>query len=172
MRVLIVDDDSDIRDIIEFTFNCEVESEFIHAESGNEAIKIIEKDSNINLIICDYNMPDGNGGDVYNYLIHNQFEIPYAFCSSEISSDHPEFENKSLLLGDITKPYIYEGIQKVIEKYNQKYDERESFCENKDVYINVSVELLLKTKVLPCDIFIKLKPTFFIGLICVYKLFV
>ncbi len=156
MRVLIVDDDSDIRDIIEFTFNCEVESEFIHAESGNEAIKIIDNDPNINLIICDYNMPNGNGGEVYKHLIQKKIEIPYAFCSSEVSQDHSEFENSTLLLGDITKPYLYEGIQEIIEKYNQKYDERESFCENKDIHIDVSLDLLLKTKVLPCDIFIKL----------------
>ena len=39
MRVLIVDDEEDIRDIIAFTFEAEIEAEFIYAASGNEAIE-------------------------------------------------------------------------------------------------------------------------------------
>ena len=43
ISILIVDDEEDIRDIISFTFEVEVEAEFSYASSGNEAIKFIEE---------------------------------------------------------------------------------------------------------------------------------
>jgi response regulator RpfG family c-di-GMP phosphodiesterase len=156
MKVLIIDDDSDIRDIIEFTFSCEVEADFVHANSGNEAIKIIKNSKDLDLIICDYNMPDGNGGDVYSFLIENNIEIPYAFCSSESSKDHKAFDNQKLLLGDITKPYIFEGIQKIIDNYNHGDFKKEKIHKNKSDYICVHLDILLKAKSLPCDIYLEL----------------
>lgn len=156
MKVLIVDDDSDIRDIIEFTFNCEIEAEFSHAGSGNEAIKFLEQNNDVNLIICDYNMPEGNGGDVYTYLLENNRDLPFAFCSSEHSKDHDEFNDKKYLLGDITKPYIYEGIQKIIESYNHLENKTEEIHKNKNDYLEVNLDILIKAQHVPCDVFIQL----------------
>jgi response regulator RpfG family c-di-GMP phosphodiesterase len=157
MKVLIVDDDNDIRDIIEFTFNCEVESEFLHADSGNKAIEVIKDNSDISLVICDYNMPDGSGGDVYKYLLDAKNALPYVFCSSELSTDHDEFDDTTNLIGEITKPYIFEGVQKIIKNYNEGHGEANQFNKNEDAYSSVSLELLLRCKVLPCDLYVQLK---------------
>lgn len=157
MKVLIVDDDNDIRDIIEFTFNCEVESEFVHAESGNKAIDVIKENSDISLIICDYNMPDGNGGDVYKFLLKEKNKLPYVFCSSELSTDHDEFDDTTNLLGEITKPFIFEGVQKIIRNYNESQGVDDQFSKNDGLYSGVSLDLLLRCNKLPCDLFVHLK---------------
>lgn len=156
MKVLIVDDDKDIRDIIEFTFSCEVESDFVHAESGNKAIELIKDSSDLDLIICDFNMPDGNGGDVYRFLLENENALPFVFCSSDYAQDHDDFSNKKNLIGEITKPYIYDGVQKVIENYNQLDKTDEPLAKNDSPYLNVGLDLLLRSKHLPCDLYVKL----------------
>jgi response regulator RpfG family c-di-GMP phosphodiesterase len=157
MKVLIVDDDNDIRDIIEFTFNCEVDSEFLHAESGNKAIEVIKENKDINLIICDYNMPDGNGGDVYQYLLESGTDLPYVFCSSELSTDHSAFVDRKNILGEITKPYIFEGVQNIIKSYNENHLGTEKFSMTEETYSGVSLELLLRCNILPCDLYVQLK---------------
>lgn len=156
MKVLIVDDDKDIRDIIEFTFGCEVESDFVHAESGNKAIEIVDSNNDLDLIICDYNMPDGNGGDVYKYLLKKESSLPFVFCSSDYAQDHEEFIEKKNLLGEITKPYIYDGVQKVIENFNKLDKGDKQLVKNESPYLNVGLDLLLRSKVLPCDLYVKL----------------
>lgn len=156
MKVLIVDDDSDIRDIIEFTFSCEIEAEFMHAGSGNKAISEIESNDDLDLIICDYNMPDGNGGVVYKYLIENNKKLPFVFCSSDYAQDHDEFHDKKNLIGEITKPYIYDGVQKIIENYNNRDKDETPLTKNESPYLYVGLDLLLRSKKLPCDLFVKL----------------
>ena len=156
MKILIVDDDKDIRDIIEFTLSCDIESDFIHAESGNSAIEIIKETSDLDLVICDYNMPDGNGGVVYRYLLESENPLPFVFCSSDFSQDHDDFIDKKNLLDEITKPYIYDGVQKVIESFSNLDKVEEGLTKNDSPYINIGLDLLLRSKILPCPLFVKL----------------
>ncbi len=69
MKILLVDDDIDIREILEFTFTCEIEADFLHADSGQNAIEVLKNHSDISFVVCDYNMPNGSGGDVYKHLL-------------------------------------------------------------------------------------------------------
>ncbi len=47
--------------VLETHFDCEI----IESYSGNDAIRIIKENKDLRVIVCDYRMPDGNGGDVY-----------------------------------------------------------------------------------------------------------
>ena len=106
MKILIVDDDHDIREIMMFTYDNEVDAEFLFAGDGKEAISKLESEPDIDLIVCDYNMPVSNGGDVYIYLLENKMNIPYVFCSSENIKDHHEFLDNHLVISEIKKPNI------------------------------------------------------------------
>lgn len=156
MKILIIDDDKDIRDIIEFTISCEVEANFLHAESGHSGIEVIKKNNDIDLIICDYNMPNGNGGEVYKFLLETKNPVPYVFCSSDYAQDHEDFNDNLNLLGEIRKPYIYDGVQTVIQLYNAQDHKEEDLTRNESLYMNVGLDLLLRSKVLPCDLFVQL----------------
>lgn len=61
-RVLIVDDDPDILDVLEITLG-EEDYEIIKAHDGEEALGII-KSKPLNLVLVDYNMPKINGKQV------------------------------------------------------------------------------------------------------------
>lgn len=160
MNILIVDDEEDIRDIISFTFEVEVEAEFSYASSGNEAIKFIEEKNDIDLIICDYNMPDGNGGEVYKYLLENDLMIPYVLCSSTVPSEIKIFTTGEQLFGNIVKPNIFEGMQKVLESYQEKIETFASVSKkvtrNVSIYSGINIDLIKSIGECPADIYLKI----------------
>ena len=63
MRVLFVDDEEDIRDLIEIAIITEEDIDATFAASGAEAISLLEKET-FDLIVLDVMMPPPNGLDV------------------------------------------------------------------------------------------------------------
>ena len=61
LKILIVDDDRDILDLIESTL--QEEFDVVKASSGNEALEKIKKESP-NLLVLDYVLPDLNGPEI------------------------------------------------------------------------------------------------------------
>jgi len=62
IRILIVDDDPDIRDILKLTLS-EENYEVLEAQDGEEALKII-KSKPLNLVLLDYKIPKADGRQV------------------------------------------------------------------------------------------------------------
>lgn len=72
-RVLVVDDNINNRTILEHTFNF-WGVECIGCECGRDAIELLKKDKDFNLIIMDYHMPYLNGLDTIR-LIRNELDL-------------------------------------------------------------------------------------------------
>ena len=156
--ILIVDDEEDIVDMLSFCVKGLMASEVIQAKNGIEAINILSARS-IDLIICDYNMPGKNGGEVYKYILENKKECRFVLCSSERTVNHLEFENKSALFGQLQKPNIIEGLKEVITLFKNDLQ-----IENVTplTYVPISLNLLKRLKETPTDIYLKLTPEKFI----------
>lgn len=92
MKFLVVEDEDIIRDclveILEDNFDLSIET----AKSGLEAIELIKK-GNIGVVLSDYNMPDGTGGEIYAHLQSEGSKIPFILISSEDIAKHPEFKS-------------------------------------------------------------------------------
>ena len=160
MKILIVDDEEDIRDIVSFLFETQVEAEFAYAESGKSAITAIEENSKIDLIICDYNMPDGNGGDVYQYLIDKNIMIPYVLCSSTPPSELSVYSNGEQFFGNIQKPNIFEGMQNILKVYEEQIEDFDSSSKqvkrNVSLYSRIDIDLIESIGIFPADIYVKI----------------
>lgn len=157
MNILIIDDDADIRDIMCFALESEIDAEFLQASSGNQAIEIITQNNDIDLIISDYEMPDGTGGKVYKFLIDNNLKIPFVLSTGGEVEDYLEFTDKSGLLNVIQKPNVYEGIQDTLDAFNKWIANSSKDLDiniKNDDYISVPLTLLKASKVLPCDIYL------------------
>ena len=157
MNILIVEDDLDVKDILVFTIESLVEAEFILAVSGTEAIDVLENRNDIDLIFCDYNMPNGNGGLVYKYLLEKKKNIPYVFCSSDDIDEHEEFDQRDYLLSIVTKPNVFDGITESINKYEGlETTSEEEVVRNDNSYCHVMPILLRNLEKLSCDVFLKI----------------
>ena len=122
MKILVVDDEEDVReaisDFIEELFIIEI----IQASNGAEAIRIIDRDATIGLIIADYNMPlknsdDVDGGGLYQYNLKKS-NLPFFLFSIERIEDHKElqtfFTDNPLNIA-IGKPYDEEYTKNAIK---------------------------------------------------------
>ncbi|TNE98550.1 MAG: response regulator [Deltaproteobacteria bacterium] len=109
-KILVVDDVQEITELVVMILESELDQyEFLEFSSGNQAISYLkESPQDVDLIICDHNMPDGTGSDVYTFIKDNDLQIPYIHMSTGL---HTEFEKLKSLLEDhpanacMTKPF-------------------------------------------------------------------
>lgn len=81
MRILIVDDDQEIRFALANVFQVKHKFTVVEACSGQEAIATLSNQKDFSLIISDYQMENGNGDIIIDYLKDHKFEVPFIFFS-------------------------------------------------------------------------------------------
>lgn len=158
-KVLIIDDEEAIREILSFFIKCSLHCEIKLASNGQEALDLISKE-NFELIICDYHMPIKNGGDVYKHLLDINHPGRFIICSSDLPASHEEFNDTSLLFGHIQKPHLIPTLKILIERIK----EEDTFTKVPDftAYIPISTGLLLSLNIIPTDVFISLSENKFL----------
>jgi len=113
--ILIVDDEIDLLEFLAIDLNSAGYQTF-KAASGNEALKIVIKEQ-IDLIISDIRMPDGDGIYLLNTLKNRHAKIPVVFfvsAFSEITEDDAfSLGAEALLKKPIDPDALIERINKV-----------------------------------------------------------
>lgn len=111
-RILLVDDDESLRQLLAHKLKQDLSAAIDEADSGNDAIKLIRQGARHSVIISDYNMPDGNGAVLQDYLVENDIKSFFFFYTSETKIDinlsHKNF------LGVIEKPHIQKLFEKLV----------------------------------------------------------
>lgn len=101
IRVLIVDDDDSIRELLAHKFNSGLNVEVTEASSGNEAIAILKRGEKFCLIVSDYNMEDGSGFDLLSFVTAAELRTLFIFFTSELDPKLPP--TNRFFLGTISK---------------------------------------------------------------------
>lgn len=80
-KILIVEDDEDIQNYYTFLF-ADMELNILRAMSGEEALKVLEKERGIELILLDVILP-GMGGEEFYRILRKELNetIPVVVCS-------------------------------------------------------------------------------------------
>lgn len=151
--VMIVDDEEGIRDLLSFYVESSIECEIIPLENGAEAIVEIEKRCP-DLIICDYNMPRANGGEVFREIISRNFPTRFVHCSTEPPDSFPEFDSEDGLYGHILKPNLTDRLDPLLMRFSE---EMRSGIRERGIhsYTPISIKLLLDIGEVLSDTFIK-----------------
>lgn len=134
MNILIVDDQRFIRESIknDFSSNMSKQPLFYEADGGNQAIEILEKIQDIDVIISDLKMEDGDGLTLFNYMnIKRVTSIPLLVLSSSDKRTLELIENiiKTFnlnLVGVFKKPLNINNALKALMKAKNKKDENRS----------------------------------------------
>jgi response regulator RpfG family c-di-GMP phosphodiesterase len=157
MKILIVDDEVDLVEIVtffveeKFPSNLTVEA----AYGGLEAIEKL-KSNDFDLIICDHNMPKGRGSDVFKYIEANKLKVRFVLCSSTLPSDLITEYGDGLIYGNIIKPDIEIGIEKISKKILSEEKVVSQDAVHLSEYIPLMVNLLYIIGKLPCDLYVNL----------------
>jgi CheY-like chemotaxis protein len=116
--ILVVEDFASIR-----TFVCETLSrkgyETIGAGNSKEALTILsDKGEEINLVLTDYNMPDGTGYELLKKIKNNPVtaNIPVIFLTTESSPDKMKLAKEAGLFSWVKKPYRAENFFDQIQR--------------------------------------------------------
>lgn len=158
-KILLVDDEEDIRAVVrltiesQFSFSCE------EAEGGYDAYAAIKANpEDYALIVCDYSMPNGTGGELFEKLRADSIKIPFILCSAYSAGDLPEFANveqsdvwSGPMFTAIRKPMVFDPLCKIMEEAPSGEVRQEEFS-----YFGVPMSVLLRIKTMPCDVQLRL----------------
>ena len=117
MKILVVDDETDVRDLFQQRFRREIRSgelHFSYAFSGEEALDFLRSHrSEVLIILSDINMPGMSGLDLLG-RVKEEFEMPPTTMVMITAYGDDESYNKAMQLGAndfLTKPVDF-GILK------------------------------------------------------------
>ncbi len=157
MKILVVDDDSDIRKAIRLYLSNE-SYEVLETENGEEAIEIINKDieKTIDLVLLDSMMPRMNGIETC-LEIRNKHTLPIIFLTAK-AEDIDKFAGFSSGADDyITKPFnpidLISRIKAHVRRYrnyshmhiaNEALEENNNDFQYGDLSVNFSAHTVSK----------------------------
>lgn len=152
--ILIVDDEEDLLEAIEILVQSSSTLPIQKAKSGNQAIKVLEANKNVEFILSDFKMPDGNGAELFRAAEKMGLNCPFVFCSgstpSEILSQVPEAKMI------VEKPNIIEPIAKILQEH---------FANSKVKFVPIRIGVWLRLGMAPVDIFLKLSEENFVKIL-------
>ncbi len=96
-RILYVDDDPSICELVELAFEISGDVELRICHSGKEALAQVEE-FDAQLVVIDVNMPDMDGPETVTSLAQQGFRIPVVFATAETS---PEIHQQLRGLGSL-----------------------------------------------------------------------
>ncbi len=106
LKLLFVEDEEDLMEIITDTLN-KLEANFLSARNGEEALAVIEKNSDIDLIITDLNMPVMNGFAMAKELLKKGNKIPIIVMSAHTETDYIENARELGIENYLLKPFDF-----------------------------------------------------------------
>ncbi|MES2803506.1 MAG: response regulator [Bdellovibrionota bacterium] len=122
MRILLVDDDNEIRFALARVFQTKHKYTVIEACSGIEAIATITSQDKFALIISDYQMDNGNGQTIVDFLKNQQVDVPFIFFSGSQEVKAAEIANP--ILKCFAKSEIFHLIEYVENFFNKNDQQR------------------------------------------------
>lgn len=117
MKILVVDDSSIMRKIVVRTLK---QAGFTghtveEAENGKDALAKIEADAP-DLVLTDWNMPEMSGIELVKAMAEKKLGIPFAFITSECTTEMKNQANAAGAVAFLTKPFTAETMQSVLGK--------------------------------------------------------
>ncbi|MCH8106418.1 MAG: EAL domain-containing protein [Proteobacteria bacterium] len=168
INVLIVDDDYIMHRMTTLMLNDLGIKNVFSALSGSIALDIIDEQANeIDLVICDLNMPEMDGVELVRHLAERQFEGAMIFASGEDirimrTVEKLAAEHDLHVLGSLEKPVTLAKLGKLLESFDQiqsdgtvlqvmqcNLDELREAIANEDigVYFQPKVDLITRAVV-------------------------
>ena len=115
MKLLIVDDSSMLRDMLTYALN---EGGYNDVTEGLDGVDGLSKakESQHDLLIVDYNMPNMNGIDMIRAIreLGNYKSIPIFMLTTERSEDLKQEAKSAGATGWINKPFVPEQLLKAV----------------------------------------------------------
>jgi len=105
-RILVVDDDADLRQILVDQLKGEADFEIVEAATANDALKAV-RESNVELTILDVGLPDMDGREAVKLMRQDGYNSPVLMLTGH-DTDADEIKGLEAGANDyLTKPFRY-----------------------------------------------------------------
>lgn len=120
-KVLVVDDSDNMRSFIKSTIE-KAGHDVVEARDGVEALDLAKKNSDVKLVVSDYNMPNMDGIALCKALKdHNELKVvPFLMLTTEGSQALKDMGKQAGVLAWVTKPFTPEKLTNVVTKIFSK----------------------------------------------------
>ncbi len=120
IKILLVEDAGVMRQMEIKTLNALGFNNIIEAENGKAAIKILETDLSIELIISDWNMPEMDGFELLKWVRNNEStkNIPFLMATGRGEKKEVEKANEAGVSSFISKPF---NKDELLDKINEAF---------------------------------------------------
>ena len=112
-KILIVDDDAELREALVEQLALHEEFESQSADSGTKGVQIA-KAGQIDLVIMDVGLPDVDGREAVRILRKNGFKAPIIMLTGPIPATRKLLERNGLVIGDVDLIEINEAFSSVV----------------------------------------------------------
>lgn len=151
MKFLIAEDEEDLREIISILVTSNYDISVHQAIDGENAIELIDSDGPFDLVISDFNMPNKNGYDVYEYLRSKQPNTPFLLITTDPAVFKARAKNATFC-DFLDKPFNEDELTKKVERlFSQK-----QLNLQKQTHIAVNLEILRRIENPGVSLYIKL----------------
>ncbi len=160
-KILVVDDDMEQRQLLRLYFSFNLPAVVVlEAASVEEALLTIEREKTIQCVISDYDMPRKTGGDLLLELKRREIKTPMILCTSRALEQCGEFTNEEYA-AFIQKPLVKATFENLLRQVKPILRISEEI-EARRAFHPVSLALLLKLAIVPCDCFLKISDAKFL----------
>lgn len=114
--VLLVEDDFDVRDVTNFILR-QMGFEVIEVGTGAEALKIVESDAQIEILLSDIGLPGGmNGVELVQLAVGYRPGLPVLLVSAYDDDSLRRFGAGDVEASVLRKPYLQEELESEIAR--------------------------------------------------------
>lgn len=175
MKVLYIENDPNIRDLYQMKLEADFQAEVSEAETEEEALKLLQKDSNWQMVLIDIALLNKSGSTIYQFILDNSLNIPFIIISDRDLRDYKGLENfRKEHPGNrlIQRPINEKVFKTVLEssladtnKITGNFYNPNGFNTSPTEYTPVRIRNFTRFNSLPCEVFIKLSEDKFLKLI-------
>jgi adenylate cyclase len=126
VKILVVDDETDLEVLIKQKFRKKIreqEYEFVFANNGNHALKQLEANSDVDIVLSDINMPEMDGLTLLLKLKEHHSLLKSIIISAYGDMDNIRTAMNRGAFDFITKPVNFEDLEVTMEKTIQHVDQ-------------------------------------------------
>ncbi|HPI40809.1 MAG TPA: response regulator [Pseudobdellovibrionaceae bacterium] len=149
-KVLVVEDDLDVQEVIELLIQSNYDAEVTLAADGNEALNILKQNIKFDIITSDLNMPKVKGDQLYFELRKFDSVTPFILVSSEPLSNYESFKNP-INLFHLDKPFTDEELKNIFTKALSNIVKTPT-----QEYIPIKLSVLIKIQEVHVPVYIKI----------------
>ncbi len=113
VRVLVVDDEPDIRELLEITL-ARMDLETVSAEDLAGAYRCLEEYGDLRLCLTDMRLPDGNGIELVEHIQRDHPQLPVAMITAHGNVDSAIRALKAGAFDFISKPVALEKLRSLV----------------------------------------------------------